>query len=401
MISVSEARKRVLNNIRPLPTEWVVLKKALGRVSAQAVFSGVSLPVFDNSAMDGYALRAQDTQTALSTHPVVLKILGKIQAGDPQKRVVGPGEAYGIMTGAPIPQGADVVLIKEKAKVYGDGLSIEEPVSPKENIRFKGEEVRKNWKALAKNTPLSPAAVGLLAMIGKSRVRVFRKVRAGVIATGSELVLPGKRLGHGQVYDTNSFLMAAALEKMGIKPRLVWTTADDAKTLKDKIGRALGVVDVLILTGGVSVGDHDLVKTILKQAGVREIFWKIRQKPGKPLFFGKKNHTLVFGLPGNPASAFVGFYQYVYPALRRLEGLVDCFLPSENVGLAHPLKTDETKTLFLKTRMIFKNGQRKALCMTHQASHMISNLHQAQALAEVPSRRGVLKEGDCVKVSFL
>lgn len=401
MISVNEARKRILKNARRLPVVATALEGCLGCVTAQDVFSAVSLPVFDNSAMDGYALKAQDTKMASSRQPIILKIRGSIKAGDRNQVVVKPGEAYAIMTGAPIPRGADAVLVKERALVYGDRLSIVEPVFSKENIRFKGEEIQKGFKVLSKNTELSPAAVGLLAMIGKSRVKVFRRPRVAVIATGSELVLPGRRLRLGQIYDSNSFLMAAALEKMGIKPELICTASDDVKVLKDKIGRALQAVDVLILTGGVSVGDCDWVKMILKELGVKEIFWKIRQKPGKPLFFGKRGRTLVFGLPGNPAGAFIGFYQYVYPALRSLQGFLDFFLPSESVGLAHSLKTDETKTLFLKTQIVFKNGQRKALCMTRQASHMISNLHKAHGLAEVSCGRGTLGPGERVRVSFL
>ncbi len=401
MISSGQAKKLIEKNTKPLSTKNVFLKDALGSVIAQDIRLPLSLPSFNNSAMDGFAFRSADTLHATLDRPVHLKINGTVKAGDSSKRTLNSGEAFSIMTGAMIPHGVDTVIPKEAATVRGILLTFFSPFGRGKNVRYQGEELKKGRKVLLKNIAIHPGTISFLASVGKDRVKVFGKPSVSLIATGSELVRPGLPLRQGKIYDSNSWMVSSCLEKMGLRPSLVKTLPDKPSLLRRTISAALRESDLVVLTGGVSAGDHDYVKTILDESGVREIFWKVSQKPGKPFFFGRKGCVLVFGLPGNPASVFSCFYEYVYPALRRMMGFQPPYLQDVRIPLASDVYPDRSRTLFLKARTILKNNKKIVAPLKHQGSHMISSLCRADSLIIVPPGCKAYKRGRKVAVHYL
>lgn len=401
MISFGQAKKLIEKNTKPLSAEKVFLKDALGSVLAQDIRSPLSLPSFDNSAMDGYAFRSADTSRAAFERPVYLKINGTVKAGDGSMRALNSGEAFRIMTGAMIPPGADTVIPKETAAARGVLLKFLNPFGCGKNVRCQGEELKKGRKVLLKNDVINPGTIGFLASLGKNRIKVFRKASVSLIATGSELVRPGLRLPRGKIYDSNSWMVSSCLEKMGLRHSFIKTLPDKPSLLRKTIGAALRKSDVVVLTGGVSAGDYDYVKTILDESGVREIFWKVNQKPGKPLYFGKQGKVLVFGLPGNPAAVFTSFYEYVFPALRRMMGFRPPYLQNDRIPLVSDVAPDRLRTLFLKARTILKNKRRSAVPLKHQGSHMISSLCQTDSFIVVSPSDRPFRKGQKINVHYL
>jgi len=299
MISVKEAKQLITKYLPKPGTKRVPLGNSLGCVLAENVRSKVSLPSFNNSAMDGFVLRASDVKSATSSNPVKLKIRGSIKAGDFVRKPLGRGETYRIMTGAPLLKGGDTILPVEEMQLNGKSLVISSAFKRGRHVRLEGEEIKKNQLCIKKGALITPGLTGFLASCGSKTIGIYPKPKVSVIATGSELVDLDKKLLPGKIYDSNRPLLMAALEEMGITPLLSKTVRDNEQLVRTTIRNSLKKCDVMILMGGVSVGDYDFVKSTLKQLGVKEIFWKVKQKPGKPLYFGKKGKTLVFGLPGN------------------------------------------------------------------------------------------------------
>ncbi len=419
MITVKQAQRLIAQNIPALLKERVPLAESLGCILAEGIRVPFDLPLFDNSAMDGYALRAGDTQKAAAGCPVYLEIKRIIKAGDNPKRPLKRNECYRIMTGALIPNGADTILPKEEAglplqpkadqpqaeaeKMESGGrfLGINHPIGKGKHIRYQGEEIKKGEKVLNKGNVINPGTVGFLSSLGKNKVLVFRKPKVSLIATGSELVASGKKLARGKIYDSNSPMITCALRQMEIEPASVRQTADKPTLLKKEVSQALRRSDVLVLMGGVSVGDYDYVKEILGEFGVRNIFWKVSQKPGKPVYFGKKGKKLIFGLPGNPASVFVCFYEYVFPALRAMMGFKDFYLPMETFPLGEAVRADEKKSLFLKGKVSSNHKGKIVFPLKHQGSHMISSLCQADCLLVVAPGGTVIRKGKKIKIHLL
>lgn len=398
MITVKTAQQKILRQHRPLGAEQVRLQNALGRTIFESVAAKTDLPVWDNSAMDGFTFSADDTKNATAQKPVRLLIKGLARAGDSLQNLKKK-TAFKIMTGAMIPRGADTVLPIEEACIEGQFLVVSEPIKKGKHLRRQGEEIVRGQKLLRRGEVVTPGTVALLATAGIDVLRVFRSPRVAVIATGSELISPGKKLRSGEIYESNSIMLAAALRASGFETVMISVISDHRALLRQKVKKAFRKADVLLLSGGVSVGEYDFSKSELKKMGVRTVFWKVAQKPGKPIYFGKKGaRQSVFGLPGNPASAFVCFYQYVYPALRILAGKRNLFLPSVPARLEMPVRCDRSKTLFLKA--FFRGGQVRILPC--QGSHMVSSLHEANALAVVPSSlKKELPAGQTVEVYLL
>ncbi len=408
MITYEEAKKLIEKAAKSLPVQEILLEDSLGCVVAEDIISPISLPSFDNSAMDGYAFKSSDTVKARPGKPVYLRIVCTIKAGQPNTGtgIPAPGAAsgmtaYKIMTGALMPKGADTVIPQEIALAKNGFLVFNNFFGRGRNVRYEGEELKKGQQVLAKGAAINPGTIGFLASLGKSRVRVFGKPRVSLVATGSELVEPGRPLSPGKIYDSNSFMIAAALSKMAIQPALVKTVPDKPKVLRGVIAGALQKSDILILMGGVSTGDYDYVKPLLQELGVSEIFWKVSQKPGKPVYFGKKNSTLVFGLPGNPASVFVCFYEYVYPALRRMMGFANSGLPSAMLPLQNRVRADQSKLLFLKGKVAVTKKGRRVIPLPHQGSHMLSSLCDTDGFILIPPRKTVFQTGERVPVHLL
>lgn len=362
------------------------LLDSFGAVLAADANASFPMPVADNSAMDGFVIRARDTAGATAAKPALLKIVGTLKAGDGRQIRLTPGTAYRIMTGAFIPGGGEAVIPKEDALIKGSCLCVASPVRHGRHIRRQGEEVRKGQVLLRKGTPLDPAAVGVLASFGFGQIKVYEKPKVTILATGNELTAPGRRLGPGKIYDSNSWMIRAALEQMGVAPVRVLTLRDEIHKVRKAVRAALIESDCLILLGGVSVGDYDVAKEALTLEKVRTIFWKVNQKPGKPLYFGRKGKRIVFGLPGNPAAAFTCFYEYVVPALLKMLGRQETGLEQRAVRVDGILPTDPTKHLFLKARLS-ANASREipaAQALGHQGSHMLTSLVEADGFLRIP-----------------
>ena len=384
MTPFPEARALVLRHVAPLGTERVPLARLAGRALAQTVVAPFDVPGFDNSQVDGYAYRRADAGPR--------RIVGESAAGGPPAPRVGAGEAVRIFTGAPLPEGADAVAMQEDCAV-ADGL-----VTVREEgdyVRHRGEEIAAGTTFDVRGRLATPPLVGLVASFGVAEVEVHRPPTVVVVGTGSELVPPGSPLGPGQVYASNPDAIASAVRTLGgvASARLV---RDDPAATRAALEEALREADVLIAVGGVSVGDHDLVRPTLAALGVEEILWRVAMKPGKPFYLGRRGGRTAFGLPGNPVSALVTFALLVRPALRRMMGLADAE-EETTARLGTPIRRADLRYEFLRATL--KDGV--ATPVAAQGSHMQTGLAFADALVHVPEGVASLREGDAVTVTPL
>lgn len=396
MISVSQARRLIQENSKTLPPKLVPLPLALGRVLAKPLRSPSDYPLYDVSAMDGYALKTSGVRAASKTRPIFLKVRGTQHAGDFLKTRLKTGECFKVMTGGVIPPGADAVLERELVVEKDGWAEFYQPLVKGRNIRYRGESTRKGSLALKEGSQLHSRAIGFLASLGIEKAWVTPAPRVALLVTGNELAAPGRKLQPGQIYNSNQWMLETALREQGLDPARSVSVPDDPGKLKSETRKALASCDVVLLVGGVSVGDSDFSKPILKSLGVRQVFWRVAQKPGFPLYFGKRGRTLVFGLPGNPASAWVNFYEYVLPCLRKLQGL-----PSENPRRTAKLVSGgphrNFKTLFLKARLQGGDNPQVVL-LKGQGSHILQSLAEGDSLAVVPPGKGKLKKGEKLEI---
>ena len=388
LLSVDEARRLILERVTPLPPEPLPLAEAAGRVLAEAPRSTVDLPPFPSSAMDGFALRAADA-------PGRLPVVARIAAGHPAPRALAPGEAMAIATGGVVPEGADAVVPIEV--VTDEGETVEVPaVESGAHVRPRGGDIRAGDAVVDAGTILRPAELAALAAVGIAEVACTRRPRAAVVTTGSELRRPGEALAPGQIFESNGVMLAAALASAGavVEPQV--SVADDEAEHRDALERALDA-DILVTSGGVSVGPHDLVRRIEHELGVEEVFWRVAVKPGKPISFGVRGSTLVFGLPGNPVSSLVGFELFVRPALLALQGAREPG-PSFQPGvLGSSIRRNSERDEFLRARL--RDGVLEPL--TGQESHMIASASAADALVLAPRGDGELEAGSRVRYLLL
>jgi molybdopterin molybdotransferase len=351
--------------------------------------------------MDGYAVRSEDTLSATSQNPVHLRAIRTVRAGDFPDFSITSGQAAKIMTGAPLPRGADAVVRIEDAEEKDGDLILAGTVEKGSNVRLEGEEIEKGETALGAGVESSPATVGFLAELGIKRVKVWKMPRVSVIVTGEELVGPDEEVKPGKIRDTNSVTLAAAIAGERVELVSVGRVADVRPDIEDRIAKALGSSDVLIITGGVSVGDYDFVKDTLGAVGVEKIFWRVSQRPGGPMFFGKARETLVFGLPGNPASSLVCYYEYVRPALRKMIGKKDIFLREVDAFLKDPVSKMPGKTHFLRG-VVSRNREGIYVSVTgKQGSHMLKSFAQSNCLIVIDKDDSYLSENSGVKVHLL
>jgi molybdopterin molybdotransferase len=390
MISVTEAKQIVENTVQVLPPQWLPLLQAAGKVLAEDVWAAIDIPAFEQSSMDGYAIRFPDKDL-----PLLIK--GEMAAGTSQQHSINPGESVRIFTGAPLPAGADTVVMQEKVNVQGATLVIEdEGLRWGANVRPKGAEVKCGSLAVQKGTVLSPAALGFLAGIGVAKLFVFPMPSVSIIVTGNELQTPGKPLQPGQVYESNSFSLRAALQQAGIKNVTVLQAGDDPEELTTLLHTELARSDAVLLTGGLSVGDYDFVIEAARRSGVQQQFHKVRQRPGKPLYFGLKERVPVFGLPGNPASVLSCFYNYVLPALGKLSHK-DLNLEVRQALLTADVATPKGLTQFLKGLC---TGN-EATPLGAQESFQLSSFAQANCLIQLAEERDHYSKGEAVGVLIL
>ena len=403
MITADEALALVMARVKRLPPETVGVEEAAGRVLAGDVTADEDLPPFDNSAMDGYAVRAADLAGASEASPVELAARETIRAGDFPKASVGAGEAARIMTGAPVPPGADSVVMVERTRPGGPGrVAFLHAPRLGDHIRRAGEDVKRGTKVLSDGASLRPYEVALLAGQGRTGVEVTRRPRIAVMATGDELAPAGGPLAPGMIRNSNGPALVSALRRRGLAVTDGGIVPDDREAIRRKIDELLSAADVLVVSGGVSVGDFDFCKAALEDAGVSEVFWKVAIKPGKPLFFGMKGDKLVFGLPGNPVSVLVCLDEFVRPALEALEGKKgghSGFHLTGTVVNDYPKETDRRRYLFCEVTR--EGASFLVRVIRPQGAAMVGMACKANALAVHPAGGPPLHKGDTVEFRWL
>jgi molybdopterin molybdotransferase len=391
LISIDQAHQLVLERVERLPTETIAIEAALGRVLAEDATSRVDLPPFDSSAMDGFALRAADT-------PGQLPIGHRIPAGTPAPRPLELGEAMGIATGGVVPEGADAVIPFEYVVEHDNTVEIDQPVEPWANVRPAGGDIGAGQTLVEAGTQLGARHLAALAAAGVPEVRVARRPRAAVVVTGSELRPPGETLAPGQIYEANGILLEAQLASAGAEVERAGSVVDEEASHREALVRGLEA-DVLVTSGGVSVGPHDLVRAILAELGVEEVFWGVSVKPGKPISFGVAGSRLVFGLPGNPVSVLVGFELFVRPALLALQGSADPGPRFERGVLGSQLARNPAREELVRARIRRPSDGPVVEPLAGRESHMIARAAGADALVLIPRGDGYLAAGE--RVEFL
>ena len=388
MISVKEAQSKIQENSRILNSVSKSLENALDQVLSDDVKSPIHMPPFSQSAMDGYAIGSQGN---------TFKLVGEIQAGaDSSGMTLKSNEAVRIFTGAMIPNGTFAVAKQEIVEKNKTEIRITEKQKHLQNIRPLGEQIKKGDIALPKGTVITPGTAGFLYTLGVNQVSVTKKPNIIILSTGNELVPPGQELSPGKIYESNTYTLKTALKKFRIQVTIK-TVEDNYEATKKSIQESLNECDILITTGGISVGDYDFVGKAMEEVGVESIFYKIKQKPGKPIFFGKRNSTVVFGLPGNPAAALSCFYLYVTPGIRKMCGISDVALEKRTLKLTSDYTKSKNLTHFLKAKCY---GDKVAI-LGAQSSAMLSSFASANCLACLPEGQSEWKKGDAIEVYIL
>lgn len=402
MLSVGEALARIEEDVVLMPTERVPLAEAYNRFLAEDVRSTADVPPWDNSAMDGYAVRAEDTREG----EVELQLLEVVGAGAVSRFEVAPGTAVGVMTGAPMPQGADAVVMIEKTDASREGsVRISGKVAPGTHVRRRGEDVCVGEIVLSAGARLGPASVGMLASIGQTSALVRRRPTVAILSTGDEVVAAGQALQPGQIWSSNNRSLYGAALEAGASPVDRGIVSDDKASIVTALASAVAESDVVLTTGGVSVGIYDVVKEAYAEIGAEIGFWKVNMKPGKPLAFGYARsgarRVPLFGLPGNPVSCLVNFYQFVRPWLRRAMGDLRPYLPVIEVPLAADI--DEPKGRARFVRVALSQGERGLVARQTgtQSSGVLRSMVEASGLAMLAPDRPAPRAGEIVRVQIL
>ena len=383
MTEFDVARRKILEGIKPLPPVEADIFESLGMTLAEDVHSPNDIPFAANSAMDGFAVIHRDIENASENNPVTLKVIDDIKAGDVSSRSVIPGTAIRIMTGAPLPRGADTVVMVEKTRPDGDSVIIAAPEDAGQNVRRAGEDVRKDEVILERGEIIEPAGMGMLASIGMSRVRVSRRPRVAILATGNELIEPDGQIATGKVRNTNTYSLFGQVHRCGAWPVPLGIARDSREDTEKKVREGLAH-DVLLTSGGVSVGDYDMVRDVLTEMGLQLVFWKVRIKPGMPLLYGRIGNTPVFGLPGNPVSSMVTFELFVRPAILKMMGRNKLFRPVVTVTLDEDIDLKTGRNHFLRAVVTRADGGGYTARTTGpQGSGILTSMVLANALLMV------------------
>ena len=382
MISIESAQRLVLNRIGILPVEEVPLLHGLGRISADNVWSPWDIPLSDNSAMDGYAL------SSLPPKRERWVVVDCIPAGSERATPVAPGETVRIMTGAPMPRGCDTVVPFEEAEETLDGIRLTGELKPGSHIRRQGEDIRRNDLAITAGSVLRAQEIGLLASLGRTGVAVYRKVRVAILATGDELLEAGSTPASGRIINSNSYCLAAQVLEAGGEPVLIGIAADTGEATREKIREGLRA-DMLVTTGGVSVGDRDFVSESIQALGGKLLFRKVNMKPGKPVAFAMLDNKPVFALPGNPVAAMVAFEMFVRPAMLRMMGHSRIFRPSVRAVLAEQMTNRGDRPHLVRVRVTLKYGVYTATSTGNQSSANLASLTQGNGLLRLETRTSI------------
>jgi len=400
MISIEDARRILLAETPTLSTEKVSVAEASDRVLAQAVHASFPQPRFSNAAMDGFGVRAADVAAADREHPVVLRTVGVVAAGSSADFTLRAGECAQVMTGAEPPAGADAVVAVEQTSGFdSEQVQIYEAARPGQHMRVRGEEIAEGDLLLSPGMRIGPGELGALATFGHGEVEVHRQPRVSVLATGDELREPGETLAAGQIYNSNLPTLVDLTGRAGARIACAAVVRDEKAALRQSLERAAGESDLIVASGGVSMGRFDHVREIITELGFRDCFWKVAQKPGKPLFFATRPGAIFFGLPGNPISAFISFMEYVWPTLERMQGL-------EPAGLVTARLTAPYPCLALKHRFLFgwvwmADGTLLAAPSKKIGSHMSTASISTNCILGAPPGDGPLEAGATIRARLL
>ena len=401
MISVKEAKSIIQEKFFHLESEVVPLEKSNGRILHEDIIAKFSSPRFNNSAMDGFAVRSSDTIGASKQTPIILNNIGISSAGVPSDLVINKGECIQCMTGAKIPSGSDAVIMVEDTDGFSDNDNVQVMIEaqPGKHIRVKGEEINKGDILIPNRTPITASEIGICATFGYGELNVSKKPKIAIFGTGNELVEPGNNLNEGEIYNSNLYVFSDIVRNVGGKILMQDVLKDNKKNLKSFLSEALESCDVVISSGGVSMGRFDYVRDVFIELGVEEHFWKVAQKPGKPLFFGSGNKTLIFGLPGNPVSSYIGFMVWVWPILNEMMG-GNTLNPIQG-ELIEPFPVENIKYRYLFGQAWIENG--KILCKPSRkiGSHMLTSSLNANCILGAEPSDKKLNPGDLILVNLL
>ncbi len=395
MPTFEEARSIILGSVAPLGVERVELLAAPRRVVAEDVVAPWDMPLYDNSAMDGFAVRAADCRVG-----AILRVAGYIPAGGTALPPIEPGCAVRIMTGAPIPAGCDAVVPVEETQERDGSVLLTKNVDRPQHIRFRGEDVRSGDTIIPARTVILPPEISMLASFGKATVPVYRRARVAILSTGDELIELGERPAAGKIINSNAFSLAAAVREVDAEPVILGIARDTRDSHREKIAEGLQA-DVLVTSAGVSAGDRDLVRDCLAEAGVRQLFWKVEIKPGGPLAFGMKEGKPVFSLPGNPVSTMVTFEEFVRPALLRMMGHRRVIKPYVRAILGEEVRKKPGKVHFLRVRVEAEDGVVRATSAGSQKTGILRTMVRANGIALLPKEKSVFGAGEEVDVHLL
>ncbi|MGY5354816.1 molybdopterin molybdotransferase MoeA [Wenyingzhuangia sp. IMCC45467] len=391
LISITEAMSLVNNHTQTLPPTKVLLSEALDLFLAEDVFSPINMPPFNQSAMDGYAVLFDEK------HQNNFVLVDEIKAGDNNRKNLNIGEAVRIFTGAATPINANAVIMQENTSVKNGVLSIDDLLTNYKNIRLEGEQIKQHQIALKKGEKLNPAAIGFLATLGITKVTVYPKPKISIVVTGNELIAPGTALEFGQIYESNAIMLQTALAKKGFTNVTLHKVKDDYNATKNTLKTAINNNDLVLISGGISVGDYDFVGKALLELNTKQIFYKIKQKPGKPLFFGKNKNTVVFALPGNPASALTCYYIYIESALQKMIANPNYGKQTVPLTLENEYIKKGTRGEFLKAKVTGNN----VTILGSQSSAMLNSFAQANALIYLEDDVRMVKKGEKVNTYII
>lgn len=400
MLKTEEALKIILDTVAPLDSEVVGITDSLKRVLAEDLYSNCNIPAFDYSAMDGYALKAQDTEGASPQSPRKLKVIGEVRAGMVSPLRINRGEAIKIMTGAPIPGGADAIIIVEDTKAEGDDVAVFSEVKEGENIRPVGEDIKKGDFVMEKGTLLREAHVGMLAALGISRVKVTERPKVAILATGDEVIGIEDEMSPGKVRNSNAYSLYSQVITCGGIPLNKGIARDNPDDLREKLKSCLEA-DVILTSGGVSMGEYDLVKDILMEMGMQVKFWKVAIRPGKPLLFGTIKDKPLFGLPGNPVSSMVCFEIFVRPAILKMLGRAADDRVEVEAILEEDIKKKKGLRFFIRAQTWWKEGFYRTRTTGPQGSGILRSMVLANSLIILPEDEIFVEKGQKVSVRFL
>ena len=400
MISVEEALDKVLSHIHPLGTEKVSLTDALGRVLAEDIHAPRDIPPLDNSGMDGYAVRWEDIVDASQDRSTRLEVIEDLPAGFIAKKEVRKGQAIRIMTGAPIPEGADTVVPVEETKKDGNFVLISKAIVLGDSIRHAGEDVKKGDRVISKGDLIRPAEIGMLASVSRSSIHVYQRPLVAILCTGEELVDVDESLNDAKIVSSNSYTLAAQVRDCGAIPMQLGIAKDRKEAIEQKLSQGLRA-DVLVSSAGVSVGDYDYVRDVLSDLGMEMIFWKVAMRPGKPLAFGTIRGKPVFGLPGNPVSSMVSFEQFVRPSLLKMMGHSNLFRPVIEAILKEEIHKEPGRRHFIRAFVSFEQDHYYVTTTGDQGSAILRSMIKANGLVMIPENERYVRAGEKVKVQLL